>query len=228
MAGKKGGAGGGGRKRKSKKTGDQAKELQAAATSEAPRLNIPAPRDLKHHYDTILGFKAKLDEANGRLRNAFKQAEEAGVDTAGIRFAMSKSKKDPLVLKAFLLQVAEHFKELGLPFQISLFDTINGTPDEQAYKAGYAIGEGGQTPANPYPAGSPPNDEYNRGVAHGIGKNLGQTPEQVDAALAADGGPDRGDGGGTEVWPDDQQVRENVEDDDSEHMQPIGEPVGSA
>lgn len=208
-----------GRARRSKKDKDAAAKTKmqgAAATSDGqPRLNIPTPKDLKHHYSTILGFKKKVNDANSNLRNAYSQAEAAGLDTQSIRDAVTKGKKDPFALRSYFTQLGMHLAELGLPFQIHLFDTIAGTPADQAYKTGYAVGEAGQTPNNIYPAGSSPHLAYNRGVAHGIGKNLGQTPEQVDAALADNGPAAQGEGDNVTKgpWPDDKQ---------------IGEPAGSA
>lgn len=197
MAGKRGGG------KKAAKDKQKTGNMQAAAAGEAPRLNLPQPRDLKHHYDTISGYKARLDEANGHLRNAYKQAEEAGVDTAAIRMAMSKAKKDPMVMRNFYAQLSEHLKEQGQPFQIALFDTIKGTPAEQAYRAGFDCGASGGTPQNPYPPGSEPFVYYSRGNAHGYGKNIGQTTAQVDSALGEEplpmpwvksAEPDRGTG----------------------------------
>lgn len=157
--------------------------MQAAAAGEAPRLNLPQPKDLKHHYDTITGYKSRVDEAQGHYRNAVKAAEEAGVDTQALLFAMRKSKKDPMVLRNFFAQLREHMREQGQPFQLEILDAITGDLNAEAYNNGFKVATAGGTPNNPYPPGTKPFKRYARGVAHGIGKNLGQTIAQVDEAL---------------------------------------------
>lgn len=196
-----------GRRGRPKKERDQVKveKMKDAVDGSAPHLpNMPNDRDLKFHFDTVTAWKSKLDEVNGNYRKALQVAEEAGLNTKSLIDAMKKGKKDPYLLRDYFNQMFAHLKHLGLPIQLVIFDTIKGTPDEQAYKQGREVGEGGKTPDNPYPEGSPQHAQYKRGVAHGIGKNLGQTPEAVDKALAeADG---EGVGGDKQHWPDDAQI----------------------
>jgi hypothetical protein len=205
-------------KKKADRDAKSTKDMQAAAAGEAPRLNLPQPKDLKHHYNTIMGYKAKMDEASGHLRNAYKQAEECGIDTAAIRMAMSKSKKDPMVMRNFYAQLIEHMKEQGQPFQLMIFDTAKGTPDEQAYRAGYETAKGGHTRPNPYPPGSKPHKRWARGHAHATGEHLGQTNEQVDAALGPEDGTDtpaaeeqKPEPTAQDVWPDDKLPGETAD-----------------
>lgn len=125
-----------------KKAGAKSKK-PAQSTADAPML-IPPSRDMKHHITMCELAKAKLDKANGELRNCYKTAESAGCDPAVIRATLTAKKKPAATLKAYYAQLSIAFQETGMPVQFNVHEpknkdaaaeaTVKGTADATAGK----------------------------------------------------------------------------------------------
>lgn len=173
--------------RRSKKAakGDEV-ESRTAGIGDNSQLALPAPDDYEHHMKTIKGTKDKLETAKSLLRHAKEAANKC---CPGLAASIEETLKierdgDPAKLQKRLEMLGIGLKQIGSSVQLTVFDTLAGEVEDQAYTRGFADGEGGKTMNNRYPDGSPLAKAYVRGWHHGTGKNLGQTPEQVDAALA--------------------------------------------
>lgn len=172
-------------RRKARATKEETVEVRTPAIGDNSKLALPEPDDWKHHKATIAGWREKVTTAQSHLRNAIKQAKKAGVNMESLNLVVGiERENDPAKAIQFFKQI-----DLGLSLgessvRISTHDTLLGEVTDQAYKRGFADGEGGKTSNSRYPEGSDLDREYQRGWMHGTGKNMGQTPEQVDEAMA--------------------------------------------
>jgi hypothetical protein len=174
-------------RRKAKATKEETVEVRTPAIGDnSPGLAIPEPDDWNHHKKTIAGWREKVTTAQSHLRNAIKMAKKAGVNMESLNLVVGiERENDPAKAMQFFKQI-----DLGLSLgesslRITPHDTLAGDQEELVYKRGFADGEAGRTANNQYPEGSDLAATYTRGWMHGTGKNMGQTPEQVDAAIAA-------------------------------------------
>jgi hypothetical protein len=101
-------------------------------------------RDLKHHVDTVIGFKKKVDEAQGRLRNAYAQAQKAGVSKALISETIRWKHEDPVAARLFFAQLAKSFDANGVEVQLEMFDGSNISRGAQIYDEGFKAGSAGK------------------------------------------------------------------------------------
>ncbi len=150
-------------------------------------LNLPAPDDYEHHMRSIRGLKEKSATAASLLRHAKTSANKAcpGLAASIEETLAIEREGDPVKLQKRLNLLGMGLKTINSTIQLSVFDSLGGEVTEQAYKRGYADGENGVTASSRMPEGSDLDREYMRGWNHGTGKNMGQTPEQVDAALSS-------------------------------------------
>lgn len=171
-------------RRRAKATKEETVEVRTPAIGDNnAALAIPEPDDWNHHKKTILGWREKVTTAQSHLRNAIKQAKKAGVNMESFNLVVGiERENDPSKALQFFKQI-----DLGLSLgessvRITPHDTLAGDQTELVYKRGYADGEAGRTADNRYPENSELHATYARGWRHGTGKNLGLSPEQVDAA----------------------------------------------
>lgn len=155
----------------------EADAAQAKAAGEALKATIttmalPELRDVKHHMQTIAGWKSKLDEANGHLRNAWKAAEEAGIDVAALKASFKWSKRDPVEVVRFLLSFNQQMKLQGSEVQLQILDESALDLDEKALQDGYRAGLAGRHD-NPHDLGTIAHNKYEDGYARGQGELLG-------------------------------------------------------
>lgn len=153
-------------------------------------LALPEPvtiasDDFQMHFKAAKAATEKKDTAVNLLRGVYKAAQKLHPQLpAAIKKAIAIERDpDPFRIKAELEVLGIALKETQCPIQLTVHDTLLGDVKEQAYKRGYSAGEKGQTANCPYPEGSDLGVEYLRGHLHGTGKNMGMTPEQVDAAV---------------------------------------------
>lgn len=175
----------------------EAKEAVKEHVAQAT-LKMPEPRDLEHHFKTIKGFKEKASTANSHLRDARKKAKEAGINLAALDGIYAFERMDEHEVRAELSQLAKHMELQGHPVQIALFEAKNGNVDEEAYRVGRRHCELGRAADNPYPEGSTPAVQYERGYMELTAERLGVTKDEL--AAAAD------EGEGEKLWPDDVDV----------------------
>lgn len=184
-------------------------EVRTVAAADAPEFALPKPDDYEFHKKQILGYAEKKETANSHYRNALKSAQKAGIDTDALLEANKlKRSNDHAKMQRHFSQLAFALAQEGYPIQLTVHDTLLGDSIDLAYRRGFEDGENGRTLDCRYPAGSDLAAKYTRGWHHGTGKNIGQTPEQVDAVLDGDDGNDNG---GDRTWPDDEAVAESGE-----------------
>lgn len=152
-------------------------------------LGLPVVIESKDFHYHLKAYKAaieKKDTAVSLVRGVLKGAAQLHKELPGaLKEAVTVERdNDPFRLKQRLEVLGIALKETGSPIQISVFDTLHGDVAQQSYERGFGDGENGRTLNDRYPVGSDLSAQYVRGWRHGTGKNLGQSPEQVDAALA--------------------------------------------
>lgn len=151
-------------------------------------LALPKPDDWDFHFRSIKGLAEKSATAASLLRHAKKSAEKSGINMEAMNRTLSEDKApDPAKMTRFLEQLGLGLKQSGSTLAITVHDSLAGDVADQSYKRGFADGEAGRTANNKYPENSDLAKQYTRGWMHGTGKNLGKTPEEVDAALADEG-----------------------------------------
>lgn len=171
------------------------------------KLKLIEPSDFDHHLKNIKGTLEKLETAKSLVRHAMESANKSSKGLGGVikEIISLERKNDPTELAHYLQTFGIGLKVIGCPIQITIFDTLAGEVADQAYKRGYADGEGGRANDSPYPALSDLDQAYAKGWRHGTAKNLGVSPEESDAAEAerlAEGGGEK------DPWPDDTQVQD--------------------
>lgn len=162
-------------------------EVRKVGIGDNSELEFLDPNDFDHHYRTIKGLKEKAATANSHVRHAKNAANKTRpglAATVELTIAIERE-DDPVKLKRHLEMLGVGLKQIGSSIQLNVFDSLAGEVQEQAYNRGFADGEGGKTSNSRYPEGSDLNAQYSKGWAHGSGKNMGQTVDQVDAALAS-------------------------------------------
>ena len=151
--------------------------------------NGPKARDFEHHYKTALGYKAKVDEANGRYRAGLKAAKEAGIDPAVITAAMKWAKKDPLEAAQYFKQLRETFAVAGVEVQLDIFSEGGVSRNAQIYDDGFKAGKAAKNPdANPHEMTTEAGHLWQQGWTAGQAENaagITQTPaEELEEATA--------------------------------------------
>jgi len=113
--------------------------------------NGPKARDFEHHYKTAVGFKSKVDSANGHYRAALKSAKEAGIDPAVITATMAWAKCDPLEAQMYFKQLRSTFEVAGVEVQLDIFNESSISRDAQIYDDGVKAGTAAKgTDTNPH------------------------------------------------------------------------------
>lgn len=171
-------------RRSKKPTQDETVETRTAGIGDNSEMSLPAPDDYEHHMKCIRGAKDKLETAKSLLSHAKTAANKACPGLAaniGETLAIERE-GDPVKLKKRFAMLGIGLKLINSTVQLSVFDTLAGEVTDQAYKRGYADGEAGKSANSGYPEGSDLETLYSKGWRHGTGKNMGLTPEQVDAA----------------------------------------------
>lgn len=162
-------------------------EVRKIGIGDNSELALPAPDDWNHHKKSIAGWREKVTTAQSNLRNAIKTAKKAGINMDSLNMVVGIERaNDPKKALDFFSQV-----DLGLnlsesSLRLTVHDTLAGDEMDLVYKRGFADGSAGRTADNKYPESSDLALEYARGWKHGTGKNLGLTPEQVDASEETD------------------------------------------
>lgn len=157
------------------------------------QLNLPALQDAAHHYKTVQGWKAKVDEMQGKYRNALKAAEEAGVDTSWIKSAMKWSKRDAHEFRRFLAGLQLVNKVAGIDVQFTLLDESGLDPIEKAFQDGHRAGlAGAGYNDNPHELGSAGAQRWEDGRQRGqkelAGQGIGKTTEPANDGDEGEGG----------------------------------------
>lgn len=185
-------------------------EVRQPAIGDNSKLKLVEPSDFEHHMKAIKGANEKLETAKSLVRHAMEAANKSSKGLGAVikEIVGLERKNDPQALAHYLQTFGIGLKAINCPIQITIFDTLGGEVADQAYKRGFADGEGGRASDSPYPATSDLDQEYARGWRHGTAKNLGVSPEESDAALAAEGGE-------SAAWPDDAQVQDGEQHKDA-------------
>lgn len=147
--------------------------------------NMPPSKDVMYHYQTILGLMEKASSAQGRVGDAKKKAKESGIDVSALMTVMKFTRLEALDLATMLKQQAMLMAELGLPVQLSLYETKYGSIEKQAMKLGWDAGRAGRSPpTDMFPEGTPGHPELMRGWQDGqaqLGKDGILKVEDEDA-----------------------------------------------
>lgn len=159
-------------------------EVRGGMGDNAPEMKLPAPDDFLHHMKSIKGCKEKLETAKSLVSHAKKAANKscAGLSKTIERLIGIERENDPFAFQREMEMLGLGLKVTNSPIQLSVFDTLAGDVEDQAYKRGVSDGEAGRSASNPYPENSDLAESYSSGWRHGTGKNLGLSPGQVDAA----------------------------------------------
>lgn len=153
----------GGGRRKKAETAAEKVEVDVAVGSLLSGDNMPAQRDLKYHYENVLGLMDKARTAAGKVGDAKKKAKEAGVDVTALTDIMKELRLDPLELAARLRQKAALMAELGLPVQMTLFEPKFGSIEARAASEGWAAGKAGRSPeVKRWPENTPGHADHMR------------------------------------------------------------------
>lgn len=152
-------------------------------------LGEPVTLDEKDVKSLVKATKAameKKDTAVSLLRGVNKMAAELHPDLPGaIKQAISEERKsDPAKLKAKLEVLGITLKASGSTVQLSVFDTLAGDVQEQAYQRGLGDAKCGRSSSNPYPENSDLADQYAKGFRHGTADNMNVSRDDADAAEA--------------------------------------------
>lgn len=152
-------------------------------------LGLPQPveiasGDFQTHYRAIKAAIEKKDTANALLRGCYKAAKALHPNLPdAIRKAIAIERvDDPSEVKAELEVLGIALRETNCPVQLTVFDTLLGDPDKQAYARGFDDGKAARAARNPFPDGSPLAGKYADGWRHGTAANLGISPDRADAA----------------------------------------------
>lgn len=127
------------------------------------------------HLKSIKGATEKKDTAVSLLRGCMNAAKKVNEHLPeAIKLAIQEERSnDPSKLKKRLEVLGIALRETGSPVQLTVHDTLLGDVKQVAYDRGFKAGEGGQTLANPYPAGSDLSENYATGWRNGQAKLLG-------------------------------------------------------
>jgi uncharacterized protein (UPF0335 family) len=82
-------------------------------TTTPPGINVNEATFMEH-FDNVSAIKAEADEINADLRNAYKAAEEAGIDRAMLKQAMKEKKMDEAKLRSRHTHITYYRQWLGL------------------------------------------------------------------------------------------------------------------
>jgi ribosome modulation factor len=172
--------------------GKKAEEEKPDAKRVLPDLlaadNGPKARDFDHHYKTALGFKKKLESAQGHYRNALKSAKEAGIDPAVITATMKWADRDPLEAQMYFKQLRETFAVAGVEVQLDIFNESSISRNAQIYDDGFKAGKAAKgIDTNPHDANTPAGQLWMKGWHDGQAENMtfGQTPKPKADSLGA-------------------------------------------
>lgn len=189
-----------------------------AAETEVRELDLKpveiASDDVQLHIKACKAAKEKVDTANSVLRTCYKNAGKVHKELPGaIRKAITAERdNDPAKLKAELEVLGITLRETGSQIQLSVFDTLAGDPNKQAYERGKADALNGRSATCPFPEGSEPAEHYMTGWRNGIASNLNM----------GDGGSDTRDapgiGGDGRVLDPDDNEHEGEGDDIPAHL----------
>lgn len=159
--------------------GKKAGETLKTVVSE---LKLPERRDFEHHIKTVRGFKAKVDEANGRYRNAIKAAEEAGIEASVIKALFKWENRDPNEARLFFAKLNRAFETANFDLQIQLFDQSGLSPSEKALQDGHRAGVAGESyDKNPHDLNSDIGRKWEEGRMRGQAELVGKMPEKEKA-----------------------------------------------
>lgn len=163
----------------------QATSVQVRGPVDTAELPLPAVEDYTHHKKNILGCLDSLESAKSRYRKALQSAQAVGIDTNALLEARRIVREnDPAKTAARLNQLAFALEQEGFSIHITVHDTLAGDQLDQIYRRFFKDGKEGKALDNRYPAGSDLFAQAARAWRHGMADNLGQTPEQADAAVA--------------------------------------------
>lgn len=125
--------------------------------------NDPPSKDLLYHMDTIAGLQTKAKSAAGKVSEAKKKAKEAGVDMNAVALTLKALNMDVIDLASMLRQQAILFRERGMPVQLSLYEPVYGSPEEQGKAEGWSDGTNGRNlNVARWPDGALGSKEYGR------------------------------------------------------------------
>lgn len=142
--------------------------------------------DFDMHFRAAKTAKETAEKYQSLYRSQLKAAKKVSPALAeAVKWALGSEGKDAADIKREMEIKGYVLKRQGSPIQLTVHDTLLGDTMESYYKRGHADGEAGKTADARAPEGSDLHSEYMRGWQHGTAKNLGLSPEQSDAALAA-------------------------------------------
>jgi hypothetical protein len=73
--------------------------------------------DIRFHFSTIKGLKAKVGEANAHYSNARKRCKEAGFDPKVVTDLMKIEADDPLAVALYFKQLSQGAEAVGIAIQ---------------------------------------------------------------------------------------------------------------
>lgn len=171
---------------------------------------------LRQHYGAIDSAEAGLKRAQQKLKTAWDDAENAGIDKKALKQVMKRLREDPATARMHMQLVSSYSKQLGLFDKIEGWlqdedkaanaasvdraeaDTPKGEPVDlksggslEAAKAqGFEAGiEGERKNANPYAHNSPQWHQWESGYSAGHkkrGKEIRSGKRDVDGQLVED------------------------------------------
>lgn len=131
-------------------------EVRTAATQ---KPLIKADR-LLHHINTIKGYNDKIATLVAHRRNAMNAIKADRIIPTVVTDLIKLERGDPLEYREFLEQMGVGLKACGHQFQLSVFDTAYGSPEEQAKAEARAAAQAGRSPECQAPEGSPAFEAY--------------------------------------------------------------------
>ena len=169
-------------------TGAKANSVEKRTPSQTD-MDLPKPDDIVFHMKTIKGFKDMQTSAGGRVRAARLAAKKCNSLLPGLIDELIGLERltDKGEFKRRLEALGVGLKTVGAPIQLSVFDTLAGDVNKQAYDRGKAEADAGKGCNCPYPEGTDLADSYNTGWRNATGGKLGLTEAQTAAATANSG-----------------------------------------
>lgn len=115
---------------------------------------------VKHHLDTIEGYKGKIAHLTGHMRKAFEVAKAEGLSSTTLNRIIAAKKKDPLELRQELEHYGLGLEVIGVPVRVVVHDSLFGNSMQQAEAEGRADGKAGRSANCRYAEDTPEYEEF--------------------------------------------------------------------
>lgn len=161
----------------SKAKSEQAETRKASTDNREPLIKKDR---VKHHLDTIEGYKGKIAHLTGHMRKAFEVAKADGLSSTTINRIISAKKKDPLELRLELEHYGLGLEVIGVPVRVVVHDSLFGDSMEQAKAEGRSDGKAGRSANCRYAEDTPEYKAFFEAYAEEQAKYVtGATAEQT-------------------------------------------------